>query len=431
MKPGASALLCAVGLALVGVAAAQEPEPKPEQEAAGATAQSASTSAPAESASAPTKDIFDVLRALLHKPPPPPPGPEDYKKWMIAGSPVINYGPTSGFGLGVAGNVAFYKGFPATTRISSLVASVIGTTKNQLLVNAKLNASALDNRWRLEGDNRLYWTSQKTYGLGTDTQQSDAVDQKYDYFRFYETIYRQLGHNTYLGAGFLYNTHTDVRPTDDAASEAWAGSPYVAYSEQHGFDAASQTSAGFSLHALLDSRDSSINPCGGWYAGAAYRLFFKGFLGGTSDWQQLSYDVRTYLRLSRNARHKLAFWLSGDFVTGGTAPYLDLPGTGMDTYGRAGRGYPQGRFRGEGLVYGELEYRWTLTKNGLIGTVAFLNTETLSNESTGEKLFRSFATAGGVGLRVMLNKRSQTNLCFDIGFGKDGSNLYFAVQEAF
>jgi hypothetical protein len=32
----------------------------------------------------------------------------------------------------------------------------------------------------------------------------------------------------------------------------------------------------------------------------------------------------------------------------------------------------------------------------------------------------------------MLNKRSRTNLCFDIGFGKDGSRgVYLAVQEAF
>jgi len=36
------------------------------------------------------------------------------------------------------------------------------------------------------------------------------------------------------------------------------------------------------------------------------------------------------------------------------------------------------------------------------------------------------------GFRLMLNKRSQTNLCLDIGFGKQGSNaVYFAVQEAF
>ena len=73
------------------------------------------------------------------------------------------------------------------------------------------------------------------------------------------------------------------------------------------------------------------------------------------------------LRLTPDARHRLAFWLYGDFVVAGAAPYLDLPATGMDTYGRTGRGYPRGRFRGERLVYGEAEYRWTVTKNGLFG----------------------------------------------------------------
>jgi outer membrane protein assembly factor BamA len=278
----------------------------------------------------------------------------------------------------------------------------------------------------------LYWTSQKTYGLGADTSEGDAVDQKYDYFRFFETLYRRVGRHGYLGAEFLYSNHTDVRPGEDPATEAWPDSPYVAYSEEFGFDPASQTSAGFGVHALLDSRDGAINPSRGWYAHAAYLMLLDGFLGGSSDWQQLSYDVRTYLRLTRDARHKLAFWLYGDFVTGGTAPYLDLPATGTDTYGRAGRGYPQGRYRGQNLVYGEAEYRWTVTENGLFGVVAFLNTETLSNDQSGEELFDSFATGAGFGVRLMLNKRSQTNLCLDVGFGKEGSAaVYFAVQEAF
>ena len=104
----------------------------------------------------------------------------------------------------------------------------------------------------------------------------------------------------------------------------------------------------------------------------------------------------------------------------------------MDTYGRSGRGYPQGRFRGEELVYGEAEYRWTATENGLFGMVAFLNTETLSSRQTDEDLFDSFATGAGFGFRLMLNKRSKTNLCFDIGFGQGRlARGYFAVQEAF
>jgi hypothetical protein len=380
----------------------------------------------------PTKDLIDLLRELRHKPDPPPPGPEDYRRWMVAAAPVLTYGPTSGFGLGVAGNMAVYRGFPDTTRISSIVASVTATTKEQLLVNAKLNGSSLNNLWHGEGDTRLYWTSQKTYGLGTDTPESGAVDQKYDYFRFFETGYRKVTRHGYLGVGFLYSNHTDVRAADEEAEAAWASSPYVSYSEKHGLDPASQTSAGLSLNALVDSRDGAINPSRGFLARATYSAFFEGFLGGASDWQQVAYDVRTYVRLSRDARHKLAFWLAGDFVIAGTAPYLDLPATGMDTYGRTGRGYPQGRFRGERAVYGEAEYRWTVTKNGLFGMVAFLNAQTFGGEETGEELFDSMAPGGGFGFRLMLNKRSQTNLCLDIGFGKDGSSaVYFAVQEAF
>lgn len=419
---GAMAAALLIALAQAAGSAAQEEAPAP------APAPAQDTVSPAE----PTKDLFDLLRELRHKPAPPPPGPEDYKKWMVAAAPVLTYGPTSGFGLGLAGNMAVYRGFPGTTRISSIVASVTATTKEQVLVNAKISSSALDNRRRFEGDNRLYWTSQKTYGIGTDTSEGLAVDQKYDYFRFYETLYQKVARHTYIGAGFLYSNHRDVRPADDAAEAAWPSSPYVLYSEQNGFDPESQTSAGLSLNALVDSRDGPINPSRGWYARATYSAFFEGFLGGASNWQQLGYDGRTYVRLTRDARHRLAFWLAGDFVIAGTAPYLDLPATGMDTYGRSGRGYPQGRFRGEKLVYGEAEYRWTATKNGLFGMVAFLNTQTLGSDETGEKLFDSFATGTGFGVRLMLNKRSQTNLCFDIGWGKGGSRaVYFAVQEAF
>ena len=421
-------------LSISGVAAAQEPTPAQEPgPAVAGPAQAGSPLTPAPDLVAlPTRDIFDVIRDWRKKPPPPPPEPDDYKKWMKAVAPVISYGPTSGLGFGLAGNLALYKGFPRTTHISSLVASVIVTTKEQLLVNAKLSGYGLDNRWHFVGDNRIYFTSQDTFGLGTSTGEGDAVNQKFDQLRFYETLYRRVARHTYLGGGFLYNLHSDVRPGDDAASSAFPDSPYVTYSEQFRFDLRSQSSAGASVHALLDSRDGGINPTRGWFGRLSYLMFFEGFLGGTSSWQQVSYDLRTYLRLTQDARHKLAFWTFGDLVTGGTAPYLDLPGTGLDTYGRSGRGYPQGRFRGQRMLYAEAEYRWTVTKNGLFGMVAFLNTETLSNEQAGEKLFDSFATGAGIGLRLMLNKRSRTNLCLDIGRGREGSTaLYFAVQEAF
>lgn len=384
---------------------------------------------PASTIAVPTRDIFDILRELRHKP--PKAEPKDYKQLMVAAAPVVSYNPASGFGIGVAGNVAFYKGVPETTSISSVVASLIVTSKKQLLFNGKFDMASADNDWVFQGDNRIYVTSQDTFGLGTSTVPEDALNTKYDFFRFYEGGYRRVYRRLYLGAALLYNLHSSMKP-DEEFEAAFPDSPYVTYSQARGFDPESQSSAGTSVSVRVDTRDGSINPSRGLFAAVEYQTFFAGFLGGTSSWQQLNVETRTYFRLSPDARHRLALWAFGNLVTGGEAPYLDLPATAMDTYGRAGRGYIQGRYRGERMAYGELEYRWTVKQNGLLGIVAFLNTESLSNEDSGEKLFDSFASAGGFGLRLMMNKQSQTNLAFDVGIGNDGkARIYFGVQEAF
>ena len=430
MTDAAAALALMTALALAAPAVAQEPAPVP------APAPTAPPIGAAQGQADPlapiTTDVFDLVRAWRKKPPPPDPPPGEYSGLMTAIAPVITYGPTTGAGLGVAGNAAFYRGPPETTKISSVVASAIVTTRKQLLFTAKVDALSHRNARRFTADGRFYDTSQETFGLGTGTSEDAALNQKFNFIRSYETVYQRIAPSTYVGGGFLYNLHTDVHPDDDTELSEWDGSPYIAYSLQHGFDPTSQTSSGMAVHGLFDSRDGAINPTRGWYAQLSYLMFFKDLFGGSSNWQQVSWDARAYRRLTADGRHKLAVWAYGDLIVDGTAPYLDLPATGMDTYNRSGRGYPQGRFRGERLVYGEAEYRWTFTRSGLLGMVAFLNTQTVSDKGGDQKLFDAFEPAGGAGLRLALNKRSRTNLCLDLGFGSGGSKaLYFAVQEAF
>jgi hypothetical protein len=79
-----------------------------------------------------------------------------------------------------------------------------------------------------------------------------------------------------------------------------------------------------------------------------------------------------------------------------------------------------------------VEYRTTLMANGLLGAVVFANATTVSNLTEDERLFDFVAPGVGAGLRLLINKRSKTNLCFDYGVGRDGSRgFYVAVQEAF
>jgi outer membrane protein assembly factor BamA len=399
-----------------------------------ATAQSAPGTAVEPVAPAPpveTMDVFDLWRKIRHKDADTRSEAWDYRKPMVAVAPVIGAKPSSGALFGAAGNVAFYRGHPSATQISSMVTSLMFSTKKQTSLTNRFTVFGRDSRWRVEGDDRFQWTSLDTFGLGTSANTRTGVQADFNFFRLHQAVFYRLRPALYAGAGLYFDTHTGVGPAE-GEEPAWAESPYPAYSQAHGLPLDSQTAAGTSLDVLWDSRDSFINAADGWLAKASYRTLFDGFLGGDSSWQKLTLDVRTYLHVSRDRRHKIALWGFADLVLGGVAPYFDLPSTAGDAYGRSARGYGEGEYRGERLAYGEIEYRGTLMRNGLLGMVAFVNTTTVSNLDADERIFDSFAPAVGAGLRLLINKRSKTNLCFDVAVGKQGSKgVYLAVQEAF
>jgi outer membrane protein assembly factor BamA len=372
-------------------------------------------------------DVVDLWRTLRHK----KTTSREPTGRMVTIAPVISAKPSTGFVIGVGGNLAGYRGDPATTRISSAVGALTFSTKKQVSLTVRFGMFTNEDRWRIEGDNRALWTSQDTFGLGIGTTEADRVNARFNHFRVEESILREVSPSLYLGGGLSFNAHTTIRPGLDADA-VWDQSPYVTYSQQHGFDIGGQTSAGLIASVALDTRDSAINASRGWLARASFRTSFEGFVGADSTWTAAETDVRTYVKLSKRGRMKVAGWLFGAFVTSGVPPYFDLPATASDTYGRSGRGYPEGRFRGEELVTGEVEFRATLMRNGLLGAVAFINTTSVSDKQTSAALFDGFAGGAGFGLRVLFNKHSKTNLCIDVGFGRNGSHgIYLALQEAF
>ena len=416
-----------VWLVLFAVAA-----PLRAQEPADGSAHAASTTAALPAAFQPTLDVGDLWRDVRHR-------NRAVENEQVAAAkrrdhffvvaPTIGSKPSTGLSGGLNSNLAFFQGDEKTTHISSVSGGLRVSQKKQVLSGVRFSMFTADDRWFIQGDNRLSWTSQNTYALGAETLPTGAENVKFNAFRLYETAYRNVRPHLFAGLGINVATHSNIRPGDGVLT-TFDQSAYVAYNDLHGFAADRQTSGGTSLGLLFDTRDNGINAQRGWLASVAFRTFFNGFLGGDSTWQQLYLDVRTYRKLTADGRQKLAFWFLSDNVVSGTAPYLDLPATGSD--GRSARGYSDGRYRGEHLAYGEMEYRGTLTPNGLLGCVAFLNTTTVDNADAGKKLFDDFAPAAGLGLRVLLNKHSRTNLIADYGWGKQGSRgLYLGIQEAF
>jgi hypothetical protein len=373
-------------------------------------------------------DLPDIIRAWRHKPPLPATQPGQK---MIVAAPVIGSNPSAGFLIGVAGQMAFFRGDPGTTRISSGTASLTISTKSHMVANVRFDTFSEGNRWFIEGDNRFQSTSQDIYDFGTDTPSSSALNTRFAFVRLHETIARRVARDLYLGGGFLFDSHTDVRP-DEESDPNWLTSPYITYSVRNGLPIYGQQSAGLSVIAVLNRRDNDISARRGWMLSGEYHALFEGFLGGDSSWQELEVDARAYVPLSTYGRHRIALWTYTSLVTKGVAPYFDVPTTVMDKYGRSARGYQEGRYRGEKLIYGEAEYRGPVTRNGLLGMVAFATLTTVSSKQTGEKLFDSIAPSAGAGLRLLIDKRSRTHLCLDFAWGKDGSTgLYLAIQDAF
>jgi outer membrane protein assembly factor BamA len=371
--------------------------------------------------------------------------------------PVIAANPTFGVMYGLAASTSLFVGEPSNTRMSTSLGSLTYSTKKQLMFTFKSNVYLPNDNWILLGDWRYFDTSQPTYGLGTGPQSAklagsgieyedgifsepipDAQMMEFKYIRFHETALKKIRQNFYAGIGYHLDYHFDINDNLlnlDTANKVITS--HYLYSNANGFDPAKYSLSGLSLNLMYDSRDNAATPYEGRYALITYR-YNPEFTGSTKNSSSLWVEYRDYFKLSKKPQpsHLLAFWVYGSFQTSGDLPYLDLPALGWDQFGRSGRAYTQGRFRGESLMYSELEYRVHLlgTKKNpdFFGAVAFANISSASNQDANIDLFQYVEPGYGVGLRIMMNKTSRTNITLDYAWGRYGSQgLFLSVNETF
>ena len=369
----------------------------------------------------PQRDIMDILSRVLRGKPKLSDTIAVPPKTVITLLPSFSANPTNGLLLGVSGNVVTRLGADENTNLSTLSASVNYTTKQQFNVLLRSNVYTSGNGWKLEGDWRYLDSNQPTYGLGPAQPGEFESPMDYNLIRFYETVYRGISRDFLVGLGYHLNHYFGIVDHNAAAGEV---TPYVAYS---GGQPTTSTSSGFSFNVLSDTRDNPLNTRNGLLARASLRAS-PTWLGSDDNWQSFEAELRTYHKIGAE-RSMLAFWGLA-WLTMGDPPYLDLPAIGWDYNNRSGRGYAQGRIRARDLVYGEVEYRLALSRDGLFGAVGFLNITSSSDAASGA--LQTPDPGGGVGLRIKLNKHSDTNIGIDFGFGVEGSNgVFFGTGEAF
>ncbi len=359
--------------------------------------------------------------------------------------PSIGYNPSYGLDFGIVLSGGKFRGDAVNTTFSVFNANIFISTNGLASVEFRQNDFSSRNEWNLQGDYQAGRTIALDYGLGTGRpHQGDdnfvlnglpvnlgpgVVPIQYNYFKFYEKICRRVFDNLYAGMGFIIDGYQNIfRP---GKGDARRHSYNTMYSVRNGYPLAGYWANGVLFNLQYNTRDQPNRPYKGIYADVVLRLNTPA-LGSDHAATQLKTELRKYWSLSStNPEHVLAFWSWGSYVLKGSLPYLELPGTGGDADERGGRPYTIGRFKGTSFYFNELEYRYPMTENKLLSGVAFVNVQTGSNQNKID-LFDRWNSGEGLGLRLLLNKYTRSNISVDYGVGNYGTKgLFVALNETF
>jgi hypothetical protein len=370
------------------------------------------------------KDLIDIARSFIKR---KPRKTDDIEKKKIYFS-ILPVSATADGGdkiLITSTTAGFYLGDQHTTYLSSATFTPYFNFKGRHGLPIRSSIWLNNNSFNIQGDTRLLVYPQYTWGLGGGQPEEDKFLVNYKYVRFYQSVLKQITPYFFAGIGYNldYYIDIDIQGSNTDALRKFTNYQYGTTPDQNSF------SSGPSLNLLYDTRNNSINPLPGWYGNLVYR-YNAIALGSNNNWQSLYIDFRKYISLSNaGPKNVLALWSYYWTSLSPGTPYLDLPAIGMDPYQRSGRGIQQNRYRGDKLFYFETEYRRDITRNGLFGFVVFGNINSVTQQNTHQ--FNYWNPAGGTGLRIKFNKKSDTNIGVDYGFSKGYSALLLNLGEAF
>ena len=170
----------------------------------------------------------------------------------------------------------------------------------------------------------------------------------------------------------------------------------------------------------VDTRDHEQFPRHGWLMEGRTMLYRKD-VGSDFDAETYMMSLNRYIPVRDNDVLALRGYLR---TTGGNAPFFILStfGGGSDL-----RGYPSGRYRDKAMYALQGEYRWALNDSWIFtGFAGFGEVAPDFGSFDGDYL-----PAAGLGARFVVSQKHRVSLSFDVARGKDGTEYYFGVGEAF
>jgi len=319
------------------------------------------------------------------------------KKLKILPVPTFGYAPETTTYVGAVAlfNLDFYQN--KNTRTSNASLEFTYTWKKQIIVETDWNYFFNHEKWFTRG--LVHFSSYPDIiyisSICNDCSYSFDSDRKLIDLG----LYRRVANKFFIGANFRFLSYLNVQ------SEAREFYPDLYDSEQ----------ASFGISLLQDSRDNILTATKGNYAELS--TFIQ------SGYQKVILDLRKYFTLGRNDVISIRTF---HHLNRNKPPFYDEAYIGGDKYVR---GYFYGRYRDRNMSTLQLEYRTPVFWR--IGLAAFGGYSKVYNRLENFKSSNWLYNLG-TGLRILVDKKEQTNLRMDFALGKDGSTgFYFAFGESF
>jgi hypothetical protein len=178
---------------------------------------------------------------------------------------------------------------------------------------------------------------------------------------------------------------------------------------------------GLAINLLQDTRDAVYYPMQGDKFILSWTTYPDWF-GNAVVANRIALELNKYFP-ARDNNDVIAARIFGKFGLGNIAFEQQVTLGGRDI-----RGYSEGKYRGDGLMDIQGEYRYNFNKK--MGLVGFAGLATLYGSATENFNWKIYPGAGG-GFRYNPFKKTKFNVGVDGAVGKGDYGIYFRIGEAF
>jgi len=314
------------------------------------------------------------------------------------------------FGLAKFNLIDLYKG-DTITRPSKISGVFTTSTKGRINFSLSTEFILKDNKYIFLSYINYKKTPEFVLGIGNDVSKADKEEISNTRIRFNIVALRKISQYFYVGPGFDISNYYNMKVDSNSIMK-----------KEGALGLTGGLNVGFGLGAAFDSRDNRYNSTKGAYI-ILTSTFYGSAIGSEYTFSKVNLDARKYF--NPWFKHVIAFQVTSNYSSG-DVPYYNLALMGGDAQMR---GYYEGAIRDKVLIDGQVEYRMPIWN--IFGIAGWVGTGRVA-PSYSQMELKNLWLSYGLGARIRVDSKHNTNLRIDFGFGQEGANAFIiGFAEAF